>query len=78
MDKKPSSIVTSKLRRYIRNRGPARHFQGRWDHRNHFARVLFTAADTPQDATAFLIQGAPGAGKTALLHQMSDDAKEMG
>ena len=78
MDRNPSSIVTSNLRPYIRDRGPARHFQGRWDHRSHFASVLFAAAEDPQNGTAFLIQGAPGAGKTALLHQMSVEAKKTG
>jgi len=40
--------------------------------------VLFAAAEDPQNGTAFLIQGAPGAGKTALLHQMSVEAKKTG
>ena len=58
----------------VSDRGSARHFHGRKSIRRDFDRVLAGAEDSPQGGTTFLIQGAPGAGKTALLHQLGMDA----
>ena len=48
------------------DRGPARHFHGRKQILRNFDGLLGGAAKT-DTGTIFLIQGAPGAGKTALL-----------
>ncbi|MDE2833311.1 MAG: ATP-binding protein [Bacteroidota bacterium] len=58
----------------ISDRGSARHFHGREGIRRNFARMLAGAKESSQGGTTFLIQGAPGAGKTALLHQLGKDA----
>ena len=50
------------------DRGPAKYFHGRKQILHDFKELLVRAAQT-KSGTTFLIQGAPGAGKTALLHE---------
>ena len=59
------------------DRGRARYFHGRTQIVNNFKHALDAAAATNdgKHGTTFLIQGAPGAGKTALLEHLSDIAK---
>ena len=52
----------------VPDRGPAQHFHGRRAILSDFGEVLDWALQT-KGGTTFLIQGAPGAGKTALLDQ---------
>ncbi len=52
-----------------RDRGPAAFFHGREDIISRFETVLSESTTLKAGAT-FLIQGAPGAGKTALLDQL--------
>jgi len=56
------------------DRGRARHFHGRTEILENFSAELRLAAnpDVWESGTTFLIQGAPGAGKTALLDQFGD------
>ncbi len=56
------------------DRGPAEFFHGRVDIRTRFQSVLANARGTNK-GTTFLIQGAPGAGKSALLHQMREESE---
>ena len=50
------------------DRGPARYFHGRKQILHDFKELLVRAAQA-KSGTTFLIQGAPGAGKTALLYE---------
>ena len=50
------------------DRGPAKYFHGRKQILRDFKELLIRATQT-KSGTTFLIQGAPGAGKTALLHE---------
>ena len=50
------------------DRSPARYFHGRKQILHDFKELLVHAAQA-KSGTTFLIQGAPGAGKTALLHE---------
>ena len=50
------------------DRGPAKYFHGRKRILHDFKELLVRAEQT-KSGTTFLIQGAPGAGKTALLHE---------
>jgi len=56
------------------DRGRARHFHGRTEILKNFLTQLRLAANPGvwESGTTFLIQGAPGAGKTALLNQFGD------
>jgi len=56
------------------DRGEARHFHGRKGILRNFSRVLRHAVNDNfrGNGTIFLIQGAPGAGKTALLFKCRD------
>ena len=65
------------IRRRISDRGPAKHFHGR---KAILAEVdaLLNDARLDKNGTIFLIQGAPGAGKTALLAECAKRAKEKG
>jgi len=56
------------------DRGPAEFFHGHKDIRARFHRVLATA-HAKKAGTTFLVQGAPGAGKSALLHQMCTESE---
>ena len=52
------------------DRGPAEYFHGRTAIRTMFRQFL-AAAERSRRGTTFLVQGAPGAGKTALLDVLS-------
>jgi len=61
----------------IGDRGRARYFHGRKTILADFSSILHLAVhkDYEHNGTIFLIQGAPGAGKTALLYKCSDLAQ---
>jgi len=61
----------------VGDRGHARYFHGRKRILASFSLVLHRALDKNLEGngTIFLIQGAPGAGKTALLHKCSELAQ---
>ncbi len=59
----------------IPDRGPARYFHGRAQILYDFSDLL-RRATKENNGTTFLVQGAPGAGKTALLEEMALDAME--
>ena len=61
----------------LKDRGPAKYFHGRTEIINTFNSKLKRYQDKKR-GTTFLIQGAPGAGKTALLDVLSKHAKERG
>ncbi len=56
-----------------RDRGPAAFFHGRNDIITSFETALSDTINL-NAGTTFLIQGAPGAGKTALLHECENRA----
>ena len=81
------SIVLKRMDKYpyqyapgddISDRGEAKYFHGREDHRDKFSKVLTTAARTDRGGTVVVFQGPPGVGKTALLGQLEEDAKRAG
>ena len=53
----------------ISDRGKAKHFRGRKQVLANVRKRLRKAEIDPAEGTTFLIQGAPGAGKSALLHE---------
>ncbi len=53
----------------IKDRGRAKYFHGRKRILADFKERLEFAMDDPEEGTTFLIQAAPGAGKSALLHE---------
>jgi len=57
------------------DRGPTPYFHGRRDVLHDFGQQL-TGAEDSRDGTIFLIQGAPGSGKTALLYECSKLARK--
>ncbi len=61
------------LNKFRNDRGPAKHFHGRKEIISTFERAL-AHHKTKKKGTTFLIQGAPGAGKTALLDKLSTEA----
>ena len=61
----------------IEDRGPAEYFHGRTEIIDTFKSKL-KLYRKENEGTTFLIQGAPGAGKTALLDVLSKHAKERG
>ncbi len=61
----------------IRDRGPATFFHGRERELRAFQEVR-TDSLRSNGGTVFLVQGAPGAGKTALLHEGARRAKADG
>jgi len=61
----------------LRDRGPAKYFHGREEIIDTFTSAL-ELYKKENEGTTFLIQGAPGAGKTALLDVLSKHAKERG
>ncbi len=66
---------TSHIPDYIADRGKAKYFHGRNQILDNFDRLVKDSMDT-QTGSTFLIQGAPGAGKTALLDVISKRAEE--
>ncbi len=62
----------------IKDRGRAKYFHGRKGILADFTERLEFARDDPEEGTTFLIQAAPGAGKTALLHKCVGVAEEKG
>ncbi len=62
---------------YIADRGPAKYFHGRVRILANFDKLVKDSMK-PRGASTFLIQGAPGAGKTALLDVLSKRAKRSG
>ncbi|MCY4224649.1 MAG: ATP-binding protein [Bacteroidetes bacterium] len=62
---------------FILDRGPSPFFHGREEIIDTFSSGLKFSRDTKK-GTTFLIQGAPGAGKTALLDVLSNQAKPKG
>ena len=70
-----SPVVTMATTYLVNERGPAKYFHGRTDVLDFFAH-LRERARSMKGGTTLLIQGAPGAGKTALLHQCGLAAKE--
>ncbi len=62
----------------VSDRGPAKYFHGRAQILHDFKDLMGRAKDTVEGRTTMLIQGAPGAGKTALLDVLSKRAKESG
>ena len=53
----------------LEDRGEAKYFHGRKGVLDSFQRRLKWAEQDPKKGTTFLIQAAPGAGKSALLHE---------
>ena len=62
---------------FLKDRGPAKYFHGRKEIIDTFNGALELFRED-KDGTTFLIQGAPGAGKTALLDVLSKHAKKNG
>ncbi len=60
----------------IPDRGPAPYFHGRTEIIDTFNRYINHYKSKQKGGTTFLIQGAPGAGKTALLDVLSKRAEE--
>jgi len=58
---------------FLEDRGPTEYFHGRTKVLNNFEKLLKRTMQTDR-GTTFLIQGAPGAGKTALLEEIALDA----
>ncbi|MCY4159756.1 MAG: ATP-binding protein [Bacteroidetes bacterium] len=67
---------SSHISEIIADRGPARYFHGRTRILQKFNDLLGLAETMKTGRTTILIQGAPGAGKTALLEEMALDALE--
>jgi len=63
--------------KHIPDRGPADHSHGRKTIIENLMSALEHHRDK-NDGTTFLIQGPPGAGKTALLHKLSKLAEAKG
>ena len=71
----PADPKKSKL--FANDRGRAQYFHGRSDIIWYFNAVCRRSLED-QDGTTFLIQGPPGVGKTALLHELSAQAAKEG
>ncbi len=61
----------------VSDRGPAKYFHGRKQVLSNFRNLLLRAVQN-KGGTTFLIQGAPGAGKTALLEKCEKMARGQG
>ena len=59
------------------DRGPAKYFHGRKQILRDFNKLALRAVQG-KSGTTFLIQGAPGAGKTALLYKCEELARDRG
>ncbi len=66
---------SSHLPDYVSDRGPSIYFHGRKRTIGNFDELIQDSMKKRKGST-FLIQGAPGAGKTALLEEMALDALE--
>ncbi len=55
--------------------GPAKYFHGRYEELNIFHRFLLQTK-REQMGSSMLVQGPPGVGKSALIHQLGKEAKE--
>ncbi len=66
---------SSRVPDYVPDRGPAKYFHGREQILGNFDKLVKNSIET-QGGSTMLIQGAPGAGKTALLEEMALDALE--
>ena len=62
----------------IEDRGEAKYFHGRTGILANFKERLEFAELDPKKGTTFLIQAAPGAGKSALLYKCAEIAEEKG
>ena len=62
----------------IEDRGEAKYFHGRKGILADFKERLEFAEQDPKKGTTFLVQAAPGAGKSALLHKCAGIAEEKG
>ncbi len=62
----------------LEDRGEAKYFHGRKGILGRFHRRLKWTEQDPKKGTTFLIQAAPGAGKTALLHECTKLAENTG
>ena len=62
----------------IKDRGEAKYFHGRKGILADFKERLEWAEQDPKEGTTFLIQAAPGAGKSALLHECTKLAENTG
>ena len=60
---------------FVFDRGPAKYFHGRKQILHDFKELLKYSTQNNR-GTTFLIQGAPGAGKTALLHECGKMAEK--
>ncbi len=70
------SSDTSHISNIVPDRGPAEYFHGRAQILYDFKDLMRRAETERTGGTTMLIQGAPGAGKTALLEEMALDAIE--
>ncbi len=73
-----AALAASAASGNIDDRGPAKYFHGRKEVLSSFAdrRARASAGGPSAQGTTFLIQGAPGAGKTALLHRCAEEAAQ--
>ncbi len=62
----------------MKDRGEAKYFHGRTGILDSFQRRLKWAEKDPKEGTTFLIQAAPGAGKSALIHECTKLAENTG
>ena len=62
----------------LKDRGEAKYFHGRTGILDSFQRRLKWAEQDPKEGTTFLIQAAPGAGKSALLYKCAELAEGQG
>ena len=69
--------LTSAPSNFAPDRGPAKHFHGRRGILSTFGEILNYSTEN-RWGTTFLIQGAPGAGKTALLYECGKLAEGLG
>ncbi len=69
--------LTSVPSNFAPDRGPAKYFHGRKKILSTFGKILNYSTENGW-GTTFLIQGAPGVGKTALLYECGRLAEELG
>ncbi len=68
---------TSPIPDYVADRGPTKYFHGRVQILRNFDKLVKDSME-PGGGSTFLIQGAPGVGKTALLYECGKLAKGNG